>query len=148
MIEKISHDLDTNPKSEFKNIGLLIIDSLTTPLSLAIKKINSLASDDEKTDKKKAISRRCQAVSLISQVAITLKTFALKHSIAVVVANSRSVTLKHNWKNHCALSLLMEKVWLQEYMFRSIKVTQSNRPFNDDSYCKFMISAQGITSVK
>jgi RAD51-like protein 3 len=144
ILERIAHDLETNSRNEFNKIGVIIIDSLTTPLSLAVKKLNLLASEEK--DKKKEISLRCEALSLISQMANTLHTLASKHSIAIIVANSQSVTLKQNWKNFCAISLLIEKIEKHlKSSIRNIKITQTNRLVNHNSYCdKFEICDEGL----
>ena len=142
-IETISYDLRTNSESQYKDLGLIIIDCLSTPLTIELKKSVFLAEVEEKErhNSSKANELRYRFIAMISQIANSLNSMALKHSIAVVVVNTQSLTLKRNWKNKCKLSLN----FYDFQIYKGIKITRSyDKSIENKSYNKFIVGTKGF----
>jgi len=101
--------LRTNESSVYKDIGLVVLDSVSTLLTLEFKKngFNSLV-DERCGRRQRAKTRNSQSFAAITQMAQSLRALASIHSMAVVVTNSQLIALKNTWNNFCDLCLQFE----------------------------------------
>ncbi|CAG2103227.1 unnamed protein product [Medioppia subpectinata] len=121
-IETIDYDLETNADSVFKDLSLLIVDSVSSLMSFALKK--SVAIDEKRNRPK---NRGFDSLALTTQMGQMLRALADKHSVAVVVTNDLMVAHKNSWNKFCDLCLHFEgqEVVENEPFFTTFTVTQT-----------------------
>ena len=144
-IECITQDLDLRGQnSKYSNIGVIILDSLSCPLSLTVNKLFATADNEQDGNRKKSLKIKSERIK--RQFAVSLKTLAVRHSIAVVVVNSHVFNLGKFWQNNCNVRINIEKM-IDNPGKRTIQVTQSDRQFRGCEFINtFVIRPSGLRS--
>lgn len=145
LIESITQDLDLKGQnSKYSNIGVIIVDSLSCPLSLTVNKLFATADNEQDGNRKKSLKIKSERIK--RQFAVSLKTLAVRDSIAVVVVNSHVFNLGKFWQNNCNVRIKIEKM-IDNPGKRTIEVTQSDRHFEGCEFINtFVIRPSGLRS--
>lgn len=159
IFESIHYDLNLNSGSEsdFKDLCLIIIDSLSGPLSHEIKSKTFEIENEEKNrnSSSRVAHLKRTTVSLVSQMGFTIKNLIRNRSIAAIVTNSEQIASKKYWNLYCDISLKfsvntdvtdVQKVYEDMFHpFRIIEVVKGfkKRPENK-SFNKFVIDEKGL----
>ncbi|XP_054159916.1 DNA repair protein RAD51 homolog 4-like isoform X1 [Oppia nitens] len=147
-IEAIDCDLQTNPLSEYKQLKLIIIDSMSSPATLEMKKTNYKSNiQDQRANSSGARKLHHQLKVRMTQMVTSLRAFAVKHSMAIIVVNSQVMAKKYYWNNSCNTCLQFvrhnEDINSKEITI-SLMQSYDTRADNHKSDNKFTISLKGI----
>ncbi|XP_054159989.1 DNA repair protein RAD51 homolog 4-like isoform X2 [Oppia nitens] len=138
----------TNPLSEYKQLKLIIIDSMSSPATLEMKKTNYKSNiQDQRANSSGARKLHHQLKVRMTQMVTSLRAFAVKHSMAIIVVNSQVMAKKYYWNNSCNTCLQFvrhnEDINSKEITI-SLMQSYDTRADNHKSDNKFTISLKGI----
>jgi RecA/RadA recombinase len=137
-------------KSPFNNLGMIIIDSLTTLLSATLNDIFIQQDMSENQDKNEINKAFSQVEKLKTQFCESLVRLAQDESLVVLVTNSQAYRLGNVWKNACAVRLCVEREDNAMKSFnRVVTIMQSHRQHKDSKHKDiFRISSSGLRTVE
>lgn len=146
--EQISADWDSNEDSIFKDLGLLVVDSVTVPLSWH-RKITAFDIESEEQTRNTASKMselKFRSTTGISQMGHTLKHFCRRKYVTLVAVTSKKLSEKREWTDCCDISLEFRVNGDPDSKHTDIEIVDGFGIDNKNKmYDKFVINEMGFT---